>query len=739
MTHDVDVETHEGPGSRPGLHRRNPPPAGLRAALPDTATKAGAGRTASLKREWSKAFVLMLVTLLVGVTATLFGVRGVTDQVLGTGDRLRLVAETVTGLRAALEANEQAAIRLLTAPGSGSAEFLQQQQEIARLFDDAAGKLPNPRMQAAAAQTEQAWQAALGARSLWGGQLPALQPATLETIAAFTAESADARALLAQIERISFAEMDAGLAAATELHLLVFAGRCTLLVILAVAVLYLRRRLLTFLVRPVEDLRRGVLKLQKGDYSHRVSIVRRDELGELAEAFNSMAETVQDSHRALIHRANHDPLTGLGNRTVLTERLAEVFGGPAGSGAGNEGLLIIDVDNFKAVNDSLGHEGGDALLIELARRLRTCLRTGDLVARLGGDEFAVVVMDDGGGAHTSGIAARIHDALRMPFAIGEVRLEVSASMGAAERTPETRSPAELLRQADFAMYMAKRGGKGRYQLFDAGGYDTMSHREALRKDLPAAMPAGQLVLDYQPVIELRSGAIVGVEALVRWDHPTLGRLDPAEFIPLAEESGDIEAIGGWVLETAGRQVAGWRRSMAHCEDLWVSVNLSALQLTSAESLARLEAILADPEASPEHVVLEVTETALAANVDGGIAAIERLKSSGARIAIDDFGTGYSSLSTLAALPADILKIDRSFLAAHSVDAASSAMLEGILGLAGKLQLQVIAEGVEDQAQLEVLRGLGCGMGQGYFLAGPGPSAVIEALLAAWTGDRTAQG
>ncbi len=692
-------------------------------------------RTGSLKREWSKAFVLMLATLLIGVSATLLGVRGVTDEVQSTGDRLRLVAETVAGLREALEAHEQAGIRLLSGSDDDPASFLSQQRDISRLFDDAAAALPTARMQAAAVQSKEAWQASLSAHSLWDGQIAALPPALPDDITAFTAASLGSRSSLAQIERFSFEEMDAALAEAARLHLLVFSVRCALLLIIAVSVLYFRRRMITFLIRPVEDLRQGVLKLQKGDYSHRVDVVRRDELGELAEAFNTMAAAVQDSHRALSHRASHDPLTGLGNRTVLTERLAKVFGAGNGTAAGREGLLVIDVDNFKDVNDSLGHEGGDALLIEFAQRLRACVRAGDLVARLGGDEFAVVVMDEGGGANTAAIAARIHEALRAPFVIDEVRLQVTASMGAAERRPGTENPAELLRQADFAMYIAKRGGKGRYQLFDAQDYDTMSHRAALRADLPAAVPAGQLGLDYQPVVDLGSGAVVGVEALVRWDHPTFGRLTPDEFILLAEETGDIDAIGGWVLDTASRQVASWRRSMNHCEDLWVSVNLSALQLTSAKNLARLEGILTDPDVQAHRVVLEVTETALATSVDGGIAAINRLKSFGVRIAIDDFGTGYSSLSTLAALPADILKVDRSFLTGQTTAGPSGAMLEGILGLAGKLRLEVIAEGIEDLDQLDLLRRLGCGMGQGYFLASPGPSPVIEALLAAGSGRR----
>ncbi|MET4096400.1 bifunctional diguanylate cyclase/phosphodiesterase [Arthrobacter sp. UYCu712] len=396
------------------------------------------------------------------------------------------------------------------------------------------------------------------------------------------------------------------------------------------------------------------------------------------------------------------------------------------------GLLIIDIDDFKGVNDSLGHEGGDALLVQLAKRLQGCVRAQDLVARLGGDEFAIVIMDDADSLVTGEIAGRIHDELRAPFSLGEVRLKVSVSMGAARSRPETNDPAELLRQADFAVYMAKHRGKGRYQLFDAEGYDKMTYRAVLRADLAAAVPARQLRLDYQPVADLQTGKILGVEALVRWEHPTLGLLEPAEFIPLAEETGDIDAIGSWVLKTAIHETARWRRSMSHCENLWVSINLSTLQLPSPHNLAAIEKILTDPAAQAHRVVLEVTETELASSVDGGITALNTLKRLGVRIAIDDIGTGFSSLSTLADLPADILKIDRSFLAGQLADGPSAAMLEGILGLAHKLELEVIAEGIEDDVQLSVLRGLGCRMGQGFLLAKPGPSHLIQALL----GSRT---
>ena len=482
-------------------------------------------------------------------------------------------------------------------------------------------------------------------------------------------------------------------------------------------------------MRPVDSLHQGVQKLQSGNYNHRIEVFRRDELGELAEAFNGMAAAVHSSHVALTHRATHDPLTGLANRAALMERLAASFGPGATRNSGHEGLLFIDIDNFKEVNDSLGHERGDALLIQLASRLKGCVRSHDLVARLGGDEFAIVVMDDDAGSVTAGIAERIHEALRPPFVVGEDRITVTASMGAVQRRPDTSDAAELLRQADFAMYLAKHGGKARFQLFDAEGYDHMTYRAALKRDLATAVPAGQLRLEYQPIGDLNSGDVLGVEALVRWEHPTLGLLGPSEFIPLAEETGDIDAVGCWVLDTASRQAAGWRRAFPQHGNLWVAVNLSTIQLPNPRNLAAIKHILSDPAVQADKVVLEVTETALAGSTDGGIAALKTLKNTGVRVAIDDFGTGYSSLSSLAVLPADILKIDRSFLGRQASAAQSAAMLEGILGLARMLSLEVIAEGIEEPAQLDLLRGLDCRMGQGYFLARPGSADAIEALLA----------
>lgn len=424
--------------------RLRAPAAGSTGAGPNPAgrnRRSRPGRIWSLKREWSRAFLLMLVALLVGAAATILGVRGVTDQVQDTAGRLRLESQSVAGLRAVLETNEQTGLRLLSGSSAEADAFLQQQQDLARRFDDAAAALPAERgMRATMIKARAAWQESLAAHGLWGGQVLTLHGNHSDEAAAFAAETSGSREMLAGIERSSLEEMDAGLAYGAELQQIVIAARSGLFVLAAAGVVYFRRRMVKYLVRPIEGLHRGVMKLQNADYTHRIDVVRRDELGELAEAFNTMAAAVHGSHLALTHRATHDPLTGLANRAALTERLASPLQ-PGNDGTPrHEGLLVIDVDDFKDVNDSLGHAGGDALLIQLGQRLQACVRGRDLVARLGGDEFAIVVADDGGGSPTGDIAERIHDALRAPFSIGGVRSKVTVSMGPWRDAPSPQTP-----------------------------------------------------------------------------------------------------------------------------------------------------------------------------------------------------------------------------------------------------------------------------------------------------------
>ncbi|MBE3074685.1 MAG: EAL domain-containing protein [Actinobacteria bacterium] len=690
----------------------------------------GPGRTWSLRREWSRAFSIMLLLLLFAASATIVGGRMVVNEVEGTLGQLRLESDTVAVLRTQLFDHEQRGHQLLSGKPVNRSAFAQQQQEISRLFDHAVTVFPAGNMRATIVKAHQSWQQGLMTVGLWGDQVRTLHGDHSADNAILGPSSGGSRAMLDGLADPSLEAMGGGVAYGADLERILVALLIGLFVLALAVTVYFHRRMVKDLMRPVATMHEGVLKLQAGDYRYRIEVARRDELGELAQAFNGMADSLHDSHLALTLRATHDSLTGLANRAALTERLTASFCLGSDRRTRQESLLFIDIDDFKEVNDSLGHEGGDALLTQLATRLNGCVRAHDLVARLGGDEFAIVVIEDAEGDSVAvEVAERILNALRAPFIVGGDRLVVTVSIGVAQRRPETVDAAELLRQADFAMYMAKGGGKARYQLFDAQMHDHMVDRSALKTDLASAVASAQLRLEYQPVADLRTGEIVGVEALVRWQHPNLGLLAPGEFIPLAEETGDIDAIGCWVLDTATRQVAGWRQTMDHCASLWVAVNHSAFQLPKHQSLAAIQRILADPAVEADKVVLEVTETALATDVDGGIVSLNMLKGFGVRIAIDDFGTGFSSLSTLAGLPVDILKIDRSFVSGQTSAGPSVPMLESILRLAKKLSLAVIAEGIEEPEQLDILGTLGCRMGQGYLLARPAPAHVIEALLA----------
>ena len=703
---------------------------GRSAAAQESMGVAGSELRWSLRREWSRGFTVMLALLLVATAATLVGGVGLISEMETTAAQLHVESNTVAALRADLHEHEQLGHKLLGNEPVDRSAFVQQQHEISHLFDQAVVVFPaSGGMRTTIAKTRQSWQNGLTSAGLWGDQLRTLHGKNADYNEAYDTSNENTAELLNSLDIPSHKAMDEGLAHGVDLERLLIIALAGLFAVASVVTVHYRRRMTKDLMRPVATMRQGVLKLQAGDYNHRIEVARRDELGELAETFNDMADALHNSHLALTLRATHDSLTGLANRAELTERLAASFSPGSDRRARGESLLFIDIDDFKDVNDSRGHEGGDALLVELATRLTGCVRAQDVVARIGGDEFAIMVTEDEGGSVAIEIAERILDALRAPFIINGAHMAVTTSIGIAQRRYETGDAAELLRQADFAMYMAKGSGKARYELFDAKTHGLMVDRFALKANLAVAVASGELRVDYQPVGDLSTGEILGVEALVRWQHPVLGLLAPAEFIPLAEETGDIDAIGCWVLDTATRQVAGWRQTMPHCADLWVAVNLSAFQLTNPKSLAALQAILVDPAVQADKVVLEVTETALATGIDGGLASLNTLKGFGVRIAIDDFGTGFSSLSTLAILPVDILKIDRSFVSGQASATPSMPMLEGILGLANKLSLTVIAEGIEETQQLNLLSTLGCRLGQGYLLARPAPADVLEALLA----------
>ena len=688
------------------------------------------GRTWSLRREWSRAFNVMLVLLVLAAAASLVGVWGLVDGVRGTASQLNRESVTVSALSRDLVAHEEVAHKILSGDTVDRTAFVRQQAALAAEFNAAAVVFPTTNaMRAIVVEAHRSWQHGLTTFGLWGAGVQTLHGNHAAENPTYGASSDATAALLNGLEGPALDGMNQGLSHGVDLERVLISVLAGLFVLASTVTVYFRRRMAKDLVRPVATMHQGVLRLQAGEYDHRIVIARRDELGELATAFNDMAGALHESHVALTRRASHDSLTGLPNRDSLTHRLTASFSPGSNRRSSHECVLFVDIDDFKDVNDSLGHEQGDALLVQLSGRLNACVRPQDLVARLGGDEFAVVVIEDEGEPTATGVAERILDSLREPFIVNGSRVLVSVSIGVAQRHPGTEDAAELLRHADFAMYMAKGAGKGRYQLFDAKMHDNMLDRTALKAGLAVAVDSGELRLEYQPIVDLLTLDVLGVEALVRWQHPTLGLLYPVDFIALAEETGDVDAIGNWVLDRATRQVATWRRSIDHCARMWVAVNLSSVQLASQQNLTVIRDILKSSAVPVDNVVLEVTESAFAADVDGGVASLEALKHLGVRIAIDDFGTGFSSLSTLAKLPVDILKIDRSFVSGHAAGPAFTHMLEGILGLAGKLSLAVIAEGIEEPEQLDLLVALGCSMGQGFLLSLPMSAQALEPLLA----------
>ncbi|HEX3214488.1 MAG TPA: EAL domain-containing protein, partial [Actinomycetota bacterium] len=428
----------------------------------------------------------------------------------------------------------------------------------------------------------------------------------------------------------------------------------------------------------------------------------------------------------LVHQAFHDGLTGLANRTLFTERVEHAL---ARKGQGDLAVLFIDLDDFKHVNDSLGHAAGDQLLVAAARRLQGCLRPTDVAARLGGDEFAVLLerVTDTDGAAT--VAGRVLDTLHQPFGLNGRTIPIKASLGVATGQPGIDEADELLRNADVAMYAAKAGGKDRYELFRPDMHEDMLQRLELEAELRHVADRDQLVLHYQPIIELVSGRITRVEALVRWDHPAKGLLPPSAFIPLAEEQGLIGPIGNWVLLQACLQARRWQDQFPDAPPLSVHVNLSGRQLEEQSLVGEVVRALETSRLSPRQLTLEITESVLVSDVEAMSARLRELKGLGVLLAIDDFGTGYSSLSYLRRFPIDMLKIDKAFVDGIGQGREDTALAHAIVKLSHTLQLHTVAEGIEQPDQASHLAALGCQDGQGYLFARPLHAGAMTELLA----------
>ena len=426
-------------------------------------------------------------------------------------------------------------------------------------------------------------------------------------------------------------------------------------------------------------------------------------------------------------KALHDPLTGLANRTVLLDRLEQAQARSGRSGT-RVAVLFLDLDRFKVINDSLGHDAGDELLVAVAQRLTVGLRPGDTAARFGGDEF-VVLCDDVAGPHEAlALAERLNETLLPPFTLAGEDAFITASVGVA-MSSGGGDAGELLRDADAAMYQAKARGPARCELFDKQMRQRAIERLEMENDLRRALDNDQLRIHYQPNIRVSDEAVVGVEALIRWWHPQRGLVAPADFIPLAEETGMIVAIGRWVIDTACRQLGDWtQRRGRGAAPLYMSINLSPHQLKDPDLVNDVAAALARTGVAAQSLCFEVTETALIDDVRGAYDVLQQLRTLGVRIALDDFGTGYSSLSYLHTLPVDILKLDRSFIAHLNPEARGRAVVAGMVNLAHALDLTVVAEGVETEAQLIDLRALRCDVVQGFHYCRAQSAEMIDDLI-----------
>ncbi len=504
-----------------------------------------------------------------------------------------------------------------------------------------------------------------------------------------------------------------------------------------------------WITRPIRQLIEASQAISTG-YFNQVKVVKGvRELDALTFSFNQMAEQLQISFRDL-ERANqnleqeiverqqigqeleynalHDPLTDLPNRTLLMERLEQVIKRIRREENYLCAVLFIDLDRFKIINDSLGHQIGDLLLIAIAQKLTSIVRETDTIARLGGDEFIALLEPITQINDAIDIAERIIEELRLPFYLEKRQVFTAASIGIVLSSKEYSQADDILRDADIAMYRAKSRGKARYEMFDQEMYNLAVARHKLENNLRHALDRQEFQVYYQPIISLDNKKIVGFEALLRWQHPEQGLISPAKFLPIAEEIGLIVAIGEWILHSACQQMALWQTQISTASQLKISVNLSAKQLQDPNFLGAVKRVLTQTGLEGKSLQLELTESMLMENLKALTTLLWQLKEEGIELSIDDFGTGYSSLSYLHRLPIDNLKIDRSFIKSIGKEKDGRNIVATIINLAHQMEMTTIAEGIESPKQLDRLQFLGCEKVQGYLFSRPVPSDQATALL-----------
>ncbi len=460
-------------------------------------------------------------------------------------------------------------------------------------------------------------------------------------------------------------------------------------------------------------------------------VIVRDSKGQALHFNNQIVDITERKHmeKQLLHDALHDSLTGLPNRALFMDRLDHELKRAKTNPDYVFAVLFLDLDRFKVVNDSAGHLVGDQLLVEIARRLEKSVNFTDTVARLGGDEFTILLENIHNIQNAIAVAEKIDQALRISFNLRGYELFTSASIGIALSSEGYNKPDEIMRDADLTMYSAKEQGRARYEIFNSSLHERAITRLQLETDMRRGIEREEFLIYYQPISCLETGKLAGFEALARWKHPTRGIVSPGEFIPVAEETGTIIPLGTWILQKACQQMQLWHEKYPHKSSLQISVNLSGKQLREASLLEKIDSILQETGLSAKHLKLEITESSLIENMEVATQTLLEIKSRDIKLSMDDFGTGYSSLSYLHRFPVDILKIDRSFVQDIQINKGNYAIVKAIVTLAHVLDMEVIAEGIEDTYQLDQLKLLNCEYGQGYYFAKPLNQQEAEELIA----------
>jgi len=451
-------------------------------------------------------------------------------------------------------------------------------------------------------------------------------------------------------------------------------------------------------------------------------------------------QSAEELNLAELHAArlaSEDPLTGLPNRRAFQSAIEKLSGSKGAAregavGASDFAILLLDLDRFKVVNDTLGHRAGDMLLFEIAQRLTQALRPGDVLARLGGDEFAVVLRSFGSRVALGSVADDIMETIEQPYVIDGRSVRSTVSIGIAIGSSDGKNADDLLMAADLALYAVKANGRGTYRFYEPTMKEAAKDRQQTELDLRGAIEQGQLHLEYQPIIDLRRNVISGFEALARWQHPTKGSISPAVFIPLAEDGGFILPLGEWALREACRQAAQWP------DDLKVSVNLSPVQLSIPNIVETILRILNETGLEARRLVLEITESMFISDTKKTLAILHRLKALGVGIAMDDFGTGYSSLSSLRSFPFDKIKIDRAFVSDLGENSENSVIVQAVIIIARALGMTTVAEGVETAGQQRLLTALGCDEVQGFLYSRSVPIERLPELIATWSAETAAK-